>query len=84
MKELKTYQCGICESVYSDEASCKTCEASHRHPIMIEKIVFGSYQSSPVPYPERIQFRMGDGALVQYVCERIVEQPTTENEVNEQ
>lgn len=67
MKEVIKFICEKCKSEYGTRLSAENCEAGHRditdnalRRVYVSN-AFGSY-----PYPESVQFRASDGALLWY------------------
>ena len=64
MKEIKLYQCEICEARYENSKLAKECELSHRMPKMVE----GKNYRAKYPYYVNVTF--DDGSVRRYEAEK--------------
>ena len=68
MKEVKSYKCDFCGTVYATESECKKCEEYHCKPIKITNMKYNKthkYDSYNC-YPDSITVIMSDGAVVEF------------------
>lgn len=66
MKELKLYQCEICNTQYNDKTKAKDCEKSHR---MLRDAVASKYRAMKANldgYPDEITATFDDGKEIKY------------------
>ncbi|MCM1059815.1 MAG: hypothetical protein NC452_05935 [Eubacterium sp.] len=66
MKELKQFQCEICNTVYKSKDLCESCERFHCKPKQITKANFNAGQNGSLKYPQRILIEMEDGKTATY------------------
>ena len=64
MKEITSYVCEICGTVYKEIGDCKRCEESH---IKIKQIERARYNSS-YKYPIVITVEFEDGKRIKYLA----------------
>jgi len=72
MKQLTTYCCETCGTIYMDEEECKKCEAFHVKPDTAVLVRFEPHKEANIPYPESIVFKMQDDKHARYTFLDIV------------
>lgn len=66
MKELKLYQCEICETQYASKIIAEDCEKSHKVPKKISGCRYLSQKQNESGYPQKISVIFDDGKTVDY------------------
>ena len=66
MKELKRYQCEHCGTVYSDKATAKKCESTHKVKGKISKLVHRPVRDDATGYPLYVEVMFEDGKVIKY------------------
>lgn len=68
MKEVKSYKCEYCGTVYATESECKKCEDYHCKLVKISNIKYTKSYKYDIynRYPDSITVTMSDDAVVEF------------------
>lgn len=66
MKELKLYQCGFCNTQYTEKSKCSKCEKSHISPLKINKCRYVGMNENHKGYPVSIEVSFENGETATY------------------
>ena len=66
MKEIKLYQCSICETQYADKTACKQCEDNHKTELVIIEGKFTAFKDNKTGWPVRIIVKDISGCIARY------------------
>lgn len=66
MKELKLYQCEICNTQYKSEKMAIDCEKTHKRIKKVDPLKYRSFNSSKDGIPDTINVTFDNDKVVRY------------------
>ena len=67
MKELKLYQCEICNTQYASKQYAEECEKSHKIIKAVVPLKYRSLKSNPEGYPDSVKIIFDNDEEIRYI-----------------